>query len=165
MHLSVYKPTPVSRRDVLDARLVLVWQCVSMPTGSLRATIRSLTFRAALSLPALSLLSGLSVVVCCSHSHWPWTDPFPSSLDGRSVSPPSESYTQRCLCQWWGPSLKKEVMVRLYKVLMVTQPQNIIPVAAFFPQFSATFYLFSPLQTGKECNGNHLGPAFTTEVE
>lgn len=70
-------------------------------------------------LPVLSLRSGLSVVLaCCSHSspsgsHWPCTGPFSSSLDGRSALHPSESYTQRCLCQRWSPALKEEVMVRL----------------------------------------------------
>lgn len=51
-------------------------------------------------------------------------------------------------------------MVRLYTVLTVTQPQNIIPVAAFFHNSS-----FSPLHIVKECNGNNCGPAFATEQE
>lgn len=52
-------------------------------------------------LPVLSLCSGFSVaLVCCSHSgpsgsQWPCAGPFSSSLDGRSASPPSESYTHR----------------------------------------------------------------------
>lgn len=98
-------------------------------------------------LPVLSVGSGFSVVVaCCSHSspsgsHWPCTYPLSSSLDGRSASPPSESCTQRCLCQRRSPALNEEVMVRLYRVLLVTQPQNIIPAAAF-PHSS--LHLFHP---------------------
>lgn len=92
-------------------------------------------------LPVLSV-----VVACCSHSspsgsHWPCTGPFSSSLDGRSTSPPSESYTQRCLCQRWSPALKEEVMARLYRVLSVTKPQNSTPVAVF-PHCS--LHLFHP---------------------
>lgn len=58
-------------------------------------------------LPVPSRRSGLSAAAleaCCSHSsptgsQWPRRGPFSSSLDGRSVSLPSESCTQRCLCQ------------------------------------------------------------------
>lgn len=97
-------------------------------------------------LPVLSLCSEFSVLACCSQSgpsgsHCPWTGPFSSSLDGRSASPPSESYTQRCLCQQQSPALKEEVMVRLYTVLMVILPQNIIPGAIFLHN---SLHLFQP---------------------
>lgn len=36
---------------------------------------------------------------CPSVSHWPWTGPLSSWLDGRSASTPSTSCTHRCLCQ------------------------------------------------------------------
>lgn len=55
--------------------------------------------RSLLSVPATA-----AVAACCSHSspsgsQWPRRGPFSSSLDGRSVSLPSESCAQRCFCQ------------------------------------------------------------------
>lgn len=97
-------------------------------------------------LPVLSLCSEFSALACCSQSgpsgsHCPWTGPFSSSLDGRSASTPSESYTQRCFCQPQSPALKEAVMVRLYTVLTVILPQNIIPVAIFLHN---SLHLFQP---------------------
>lgn len=96
-------------------------------------------------LPVLSLRS--VVVACWSHSmsavsHWPCTGPFSSSLDGRSSSPPSENYTQTCLCQQWGPVLKEEVMVRLYTVRSHNH-KTLYQWLLFFHNSMQRFILFS----------------------
>lgn len=76
----------------------LLWFCSSRNGRSRGASPRQV-------LPVLSLSSGFSIAgPCCSHSspsssHWPHEGPFFSWLDRSAASLPSESCTQRCLCQ------------------------------------------------------------------
>lgn len=105
-------------------------------------------------LPVLSLRSGFSAAgACCSHScpsgsHWPCTGPFSSSLDGRSASPPSESCTQRCLCQLCSQEGSDGKIVQLAFGHIAT---NHYTTSCFFSLFPASFSSFSPLRTEQEC--------------
>lgn len=85
-----------------------LWFCGSQNGGSRGAPPHQV-------LPVLSLSCGFSVAgPCCSHSspfgsHWSREGSFSSWLDGRAASPPSESCTQRCLCQ---PRSREEATVQ-----------------------------------------------------
>lgn len=98
-------------------------------------------------LPVLCLHSGISVVLCCSQScpsssHWPWTGSFSSSLDGRSSSPPSESYTQRCLCQPKSRTLEEGTMVRSESAYSHITTKHYTS-GCIFPQIHSSFSSFS----------------------
>lgn len=114
-------------------------------------------------LPVPSCRSGLSAaaVACCSHSspsgsQRPCWGPFSSSLDGRSVSLPSESCTQRCLCQLhprpWSDCASKRFLTHKRK------KKKIYASSAFIFYCSSIIYIltsFSPFHTVQECCGTH----------
>lgn len=70
--------------------------------------------------------------------------PFPPHLMGGPPHPPLRATHRDAFVSC---ILKKEAMVRLCSMLLVAQPQNIIPLAVSFSSCS-------PLHTEQECNRN-----------
>lgn len=117
-------------------------------------------------LPVPSRRSGLSAAAaCCSHSspsgsQGPCRGPFSSSLDGRSVSLPSESCTQRDA--FVSCTLEEEAVVRL-RIRTLFNPQTqkkekrkrYISLYSHYCSIIYIFTSFSPFHTVQECCGNH----------
>lgn len=117
-------------------------------------------------LPVPSRRSGLSAAAaCCSHSspsgsQWPCRGPFSSSLDGRSVSLPSESCTQRCLCQLHsrGRGRGQTAHQNAFQPTNAKKKKKKKRYISLYSHYCSIIYIFtsfSPFHTVQECCGNH----------
>lgn len=115
-------------------------------------------------LPVPSRRSGLSAAAleaCCSHSsptgsQWPRRGPFSSSLDGRSVSLPSESCTQRCLCQPPCLGCASARFSAHERKKRIGKKKRSVSLFFFYSCFIIyIFTSFSPFHPVQECCGNH----------